>query len=356
MFFLTIFNSNFIIKIINNNNVFYFKSSDNINFKRKLLYFLISFICIIPINTLAYSKYLIPGGENIGIKVNSDGVFVVGFYKVNGEEIAKNSGFMIGDRIISINDNSIHNINDLVSRIENSDDEIKVEYGIIRDNKKQTIKMSLKKSQDNSYKTGIYVKDGVMGIGTLTFIDPETNKYGALGHEITDNNNGFIFTVNSGNIYSSKITSITKASLGKPGEKNANINTKNIYGNISNNLETGIYGTLNKKINNDNILEVMNINDVKIGNAEIITTLSNNKKESFNIKILSIDKSNKTKNFLIEITDTKLIKETGGIVKGMSGSPIIQDGKIVGAITHTVVDNPKKGYGISIERMLESME
>ena len=325
------------------------------NFKRKLLYFLISFICIIPINTMAYSKYLIPGGENIGIKVESDGVFVVGFYKVNGKEIAKNSGFKVGDRIISINDKAIHNISDLVNQIDQNEDEIVVQYGVIRDNRKQTIKMNLTKEKDNSYKTGIYVKDSITGIGTLTFIDPIDNTYGALGHEISDNT-GFNFTIKSGNIYSSKITSITKASLGKPGEKNANINIKNVYGNIKYNLETGIYGTLDKKINDDKAIEVMNVNDVKIGNAEIITTLSNNKKELYDIKILSIDKNNLTKNFLIEITDSKLIKETGGIVKGMSGSPIIQDGKIIGAITHTVVDNPKKGYGISIERMLESME
>ena len=325
------------------------------NFKRKLLYFLISFICIIPINTLAYSKYLIPGGENIGIKVESDGVFVVGFYKVNGSDIAKKAGFKIGDRIVSINNNSIHNISDLVNRIDNNDDVIEIEYGIIRNNKKHTIKMNLKKDKNNSYKTGIYVKDSITGIGTLTFIDPESNKYGALGHEITDKE-GFNFTINSGNIYSSKVTSITKASFNKPGEKNASINLKDVYGDIKYNLETGIYGKLNKKINNEEIVEVMSISDARIGKAEIITTLSDNKKESFDIEILSIDQNNFTKNFLIEITDSKLLKETGGIVKGMSGSPIIQDGKIVGAVTHTVVDNPKKGYGISIIRMLESME
>ena len=326
------------------------------NFKRKLLYFLISFICIIPINTLAYVKYLIPGGENIGIKVASDGVFVVGFYKVDGKEIAKKAGFELGDRIVSIDNSEVHNISDLINQIDRSDKVIEIEYGIIRNNQNKTIKMNLKQENDLSYKTGIYVKDSITGIGTLTFIEPKSNTYGALGHEITDSITGYNFIIKSGNIYSSKITSIAKAKLGKPGEKNANINFNDIYGNIKENLETGIYGTLNKKISNEEVVEVANIDDVRIGKAEIITVLANNKKEHFDIKILSIDKNNATKNFLTEITDAKLINETGGIVKGMSGSPIIQDGKIVGAITHTVVDNPKKGYGISITRMLESME
>ena len=152
------------------------------------------------------------------------------------------------------------------------------------------------------------------------------------------------------------ITSITKASNNKPGEKNASINMKDIYGDINYNLETGIFGKLKKKISNEKAIEVMSIRDVKIGKAEIITVLSNNKKEHFNIEILSIDENNPTKNFLIKVTDERLLNETGGIVKGMSGSPIIQDGKIVGAITHTIVDNPKKGFGISIEKMLESIE
>ena len=325
------------------------------NFKRKLLYFLVSFIFIIPINTLAYTKYLIPGGETIGIKVESDGVFVVGFYKVDGREIAKNAGFKIGDRIVGINDKKIHNVIDLIDNIDSSNNEITIKFDIIRDNQKRVVNMTLKKEKDSSYKTGIYVKDSIVGIGTLSYIDPLTNTFGALGHEITDAQ-GFNFTIATGNIFSSRITSITKATINKPGEKNASINTNEVYGNINYNLETGIFGNLKENISNDEAIEVMNIDDVKIGKAEIITVLSDNKKETYDIEILSIDKDNKTKNFLINITDEKLINETGGIVKGMSGSPIIQDGKLVGAITHTIVDNPKKGFGISIEKMLESVK
>ena len=326
------------------------------NFKRKLLYFLVSFIFIIPINTLAYAKYLIPGGENIGIKVECDGVLVVGFYKVDGKEIAKESGFKIGDRIVSVNDKEVHNVSDLINNINDKSDSITINFGIVRNNINKEIIMTLKKEKDLSYKTGIYVKDSIVGIGTLTFIDPITNSFGALGHEITDNNTGIDFIISSGSIFSSKITSITKSTSNITGEKNASINTKDIYGEINYNLETGIFGKLKKKISNEEAIEVMNINEVEIGKAEIITVLSNNKKEYFDIEILSIDKDNKTKNFLIKIVDERLINKTGGIIKGMSGSPIIQNGKLVGAITHTIVDNPNKGFGISIEKMLNSVE
>ena len=325
------------------------------NFKRKLLYFLVSFIFIIPLDVLAYTKYLIPGGETIGIKVESDGVFVVGFYKVNGHDIAKDAGFKIGDRIVGVNSRVIHNVNELIENIDSSNNEITIKFDIIRDNQNKIINMTLNKETDSSYKTGIYVKDSIVGIGTLSYIDPDNNTFGALGHEITDNS-GFSFTINNGNIYSSRITSITKSALNKPGEKNATININEVYGDIKFNLETGIFGKLNKKISDEKAIEVMNIDDVKIGKAEIITVLNNNQKESFDIEILSIDKSNQTKNFLIKIIDDKLINETGGIVKGMSGSPIIQNGKLVGAITHTIVDNPKKGFGIGIEKMLESVK
>jgi len=327
------------------------------NFKRRLLIFLISFI-IIPINTFAYSKYLIPGGENIGIKIKSDGVFVVGFYPVDGVDIAKKSNLKIGDRIVSINDYSVESVNDLIDKFDDDNDTIKVKFGYIRNGKLNYTEMELKKDKKGGYKTGIYVKDTIIGIGTLTYIDPNNNKYsyGALGHEIIETTSGNNFILSSGNIFSSKITSITKSSVGIPGEKNAKINSKDILGNIKKNNETGIFGNLNEKISDDELIEVGSMDDVRIGKAEIITVLNDNKKEKYDIEILSIDKNNDTKNFLIKIIDEDLLEKTGGIVRGMSGSPIIQDGKIVGAVTHAIVDNPKKGYGISIIKMLESME
>ena len=326
------------------------------NFKRRLLIFLISFSIIIPFNTFAYSKYLIPGGENIGIRINADGVFVVGFYPVNGKDISKTSGLKIGDRIVSINDTVIYNINDLLNNFDYNDDVIALKFGYIRDDKLNYTTIELTKDKNGGYKTGIYVKDSITGIGTLTYINPDNNSYGALGHEVIEVNSGNNFTLLNGKVFSSKIVGVTKSSIGVPGEKNAKIDSNNILGLIDYNLETGIFGKMKKKIKDEELMEVGSMDDVKIGKAEIVTVLEGNKKERFEIKILSIDKKNATKNFLIEITDDKLLNMTGGIIKGMSGSPIIQNEKIIGAVTHTIVDNPKKGYGISIVKMLESVE
>lgn len=326
------------------------------NFKRKLLILLISFSIIIPSNVFAYSKYLIPGGENIGITINSDGVFIVGFYKVNGKNIAENAGFMIGDRIISINDEKISNTRELVEKIKSEDPEITIKLGYIRNNKIDSLKLRLQREKDGTYKTGIYVKDTVTGIGTLTYIDPSDDSYGALGHEIVSSNSNINFTLKKGMVFKSDITSITKGSVGLTGEKNASLDSDKVYGDIKYNLKTGIFGKLNERISDSELLEVAELDEVKIGKAEIITVINGNEKESFDIEILSIDKKNDTKNFLIEITDELLLEKTGGIIKGMSGSPIIQNGKIIGAITHTIVDKPNKGYGISIIKMLESIE
>ncbi len=326
------------------------------NFKRKLLIFLISFIITIPQNIFAYAKYLIPGGENIGIKVQSDGVFVVGFYDVDGRDIGKESGLKVGDRIVSVNDTVIENVNDLLSNFNFKKDKINVQFGYIRNNKLNYTVVTLSKDKNGGYKTGIYVKDTITGIGTLTYINPDDNSYGALGHEIIENNSGNNFSLLSGNIFSSKIIGIKKSSIGTVGEKNAKFNNNDIYGNVSYNIETGIFGKMDKKISNSELMEVGSMDDVKIGKAEIITVLSEDVKEKYEIEILSIDKNNATKNFLIAINDQRLLDKTGGIVKGMSGSPIIQDGKIIGAITHTIVDNPQRGYGISVIKMLESIE
>lgn len=324
------------------------------NFKRKLLIILIFFI-IIPLNTFAYSKYLIPGGQNIGINIKSDGVLVVGFYEVDGKNIAYNQGLRVGDKIVSINDNDITTIEELSKMINSSSEKLNVNLGIIRDNRFKDVKLSLTRGENGIYKTGMYVKDSVTGIGTITFITLD-NQYGALGHEVLESATNEKLEIKEGQIYESKITSITKSTKGVTGEKNARIFFEKVQGDVVKNLETGIFGHYNVEINKEEALEVADINEVTIGKAEIITVLKDNIKEKYEIEILSIDKNSDTKNFAIKLTDKTLLEKTGGIIKGMSGSPIIQNGKIVGAVTHAVVDNPIKGYGISVIKMLESIE
>ncbi len=321
------------------------------NFKRKLLILFLTLI-ILPLNAFAYSNYLVPGGENLGINIHSNGILVVGFY--NTENVK--TDLQIGDLIISINDRDISSINDMLKLINTNDDRINLVIGYKRNGQEKTTNMNLVKDSSGIFKTGLYVKDSVTGIGTLTFIDPTTNKYGALGHAITDSKTNIKFEIKDGKIFKADVLSIDRSEDGEPGEKNAKFYFDTTYGTIDQNEETGIYGTYSDDYNSKMLVEVGQLDEIKEGSAIIRTTLDNNKVEDFNIEILSVDKESDTKNILFKITDTTLLEKTGGIVKGMSGSPIIQNNKIIGAVTHTVVSDNTRGYGISIIKMLESIE
>lgn len=320
------------------------------NFKRRLLILFLTFM-ILPFNTFALSKYLVPGGENIGINIKSNGVLIVGFY-----ESSAKSSLQIGDIIVSIDDNQVSSINDMLKLVDSSKDEVTLKIGYKRNNQLLSTNLSLVKDENGVFKTGLYVKDSITGIGTLTFIDPTTNQYGALGHSITDSKTNIRFEIKDGKIFKSDVTSIDKSQNGQTGEKNAKFYFDTVYGTIEQNEETGIYGTYSDDYNSKELVQVGSIDEIELGEAYIKTTLDNNKVENFNIEILSIDKDSDTKNILFKVTDSTLLEKTGGIVKGMSGSPIIQNNKIIGAITHTVISDNTKGYGISIIKMLESME
>ena len=320
------------------------------NFKRRLLILFLTFM-ILPFNTFALSKYLVPGGENIGINIKSNGVLVVGFYESNAK-----SSLQIGDIIVSIDDNQVSSINDMLKLVDSSEDEVTLKVGYKRNNQLFSTDLSLVKDENGVFKTGLYVKDSITGIGTLTFIDPTTNQYGALGHSITDSKTNVRFEIKDGKIFKSDVTSIDKSQNGQTGEKNAKFYFDTVYGTIEQNEETGIYGTYSEDYNSKELVEVGSIDEIELGEAYINTSLDNNKVENFNIEILSIDKESDTKNILFKVTDSTLLEKTGGIVKGMSGSPIIQNNKIIGAVTHTVISDNTKGYGISIIKRLESME
>ena len=314
---------------------------------KKLILLFILFV--FPINVFAYSNRVIVGGETIGIEVHSNGVYVVGFYSVNGKNIGEDSGFMIGDIIKKINGVDVLSINSL-NNILSIDSSYK--FDVIRNGESIVIPMHLEEEND-TLKTGLYVKDTINGIGTLSYIDPETNVYGSLGHEILETKSYSKFEISEGSIYSSTVNNIRKSSNGNTGEKKANIDKSNEIGNILINEVNGIYGEYKDDYSNREILEVGDINSIKKGAASIRTVVSGNLINDYSINIINIDESNSTKNILFEITDKELLSITGGIVQGMSGSPIIQDNKIIGVVNYVIVDNTKRGYGIFITKMLE---
>ena len=323
--------------------------------KNNILLTLIFTLLIIPNYALAYSDYIVAGGENIGIELNSKGVIIVGTYEVNGINHAKEANLRAGDKIIKINNKDVINIEEMLKVIENSNNKSNINITYLRGNKTNDTSLKLSKSSDNIYKTGLYVKDSISGVGTLTFIDPNTKLFGALGHEIIEKNTGQKLEIKDGKIYSSTVTGITRSDIGKPGEKAARYNSSDIFGNVKENTTSGIFGNYTSTIPDKKLYKVAKENDIKTGNATIFTVIDGNTIESFAINILRINK-NTTKNILFEITDSRLLRNTGGIVQGMSGSPIIQDNFIVGAVTHVVVDDPTKGYGIFITTMLEEAE
>lgn len=310
---------------------------------------------IMPQSILAYSDYIIAGGENIGLQVKNKGLIVAGFYKVSNIYPAKDALLEKGDTIVKADDKTIESIDDFVNAVKDSNQRnIKISY--IRNNKDNVTTLNLINDK-GVLKTGLYVKDMVSGIGTLTYIDPKTKLYGALGHEIIESSSGMKINVKDGKIYDSKVTSIDKSIRGEPGAKNANINSNMVFGDIKENTQNGVFGNYISKIDDNKLYKVADYKDINLGNAKIITVINDNQKREYNINIIKVSNNkNDNKNILFEITDEELMNKTGGIVQGMSGSPIIQDDKIVGAVTNVVVNNPRKGYGIFITTMLNEAE
>ncbi|MBQ9834558.1 MAG: PDZ domain-containing protein [Bacilli bacterium] len=314
--------------------------------------YIIAIICsmmIFPGMTLAYSDYIIPGGETLGIDIKSEGIMIIGFYKINGKY---NKGELrVGDYITKINGEDVTSLEQLTTKIENNVSKKKIIVTYTR--KGKTSETAIDLIYDNNiYKTGLYVKDSITGIGTLTYIDPNTKIYGALGHEIMEKSTNSIVEIKTGTIFENRITSINKSINGNPGSKNAEFNLNNIYGDIKKNTKYGIYGNYSALLPQKETLEVAEIDEVEVGEAFIYTVLENQKVEKFSISINSINEDAYIKNLIFSITDERLIEKTGGVVQGMSGSPIIQNDKIIGAVTHVIVDDVLSGYGIFITTML----
>ncbi len=312
-------------------------------------------LILLPFNVLAYSNFIVPGGETLGIEVNSKGIMVIGFYQINGKYNKGTPNIKPGDYITKINGTAVNNIKELTAIIEKNVNNKEVEITYLRNNNEKTSTLSLIED-DGLYKTGLYVKDNITGIGTLTYIDPNSLIYGALGHEIVEGNTNSIVEIKSGSIFRNSITSIDKSTNGIAGSKNAKFYYNTKYGTINKNTKYGIYGNYTNNLPNKKLMEVAQPNELKVGKAKIYTVLKDETISDYDIEITAINENANIKNISFVLDDAELIDKTGGIVQGMSGSPIIQNNKIVGAVTHVIVDNPLTGYGIFITTMLEEGE
>lgn len=331
------------------------------NIEIKLLGFL-------PLKTIEVNVidkvYLIPGGHSIGVKLDTKGVIVVAFSDIIGQDgkkhnPAKEAGIKKGDVILEINGVKVENSDHVIELLNNAKNET-INVKIERKNKIFTTEVKLVRNKDEKqYRLGTWIRDKTAGIGTLTFFDPETKIFGALGHGITDIDTGFLLPVENGQIMIARVSSIQQGKKGLPGElRGVFFEPEDKIGEIEKNTKYGIYGVLQKNINNSLYSKPLPIglqSEVKLGKAYILTTTEDNKINKYEIEIIKAQRQlvPSQKSMIIKVTDKKLLRKTGGIVQGMSGSPIIQDGKIIGAVTHVFINDPTKGYGLYIEWMLK---
>lgn len=315
--------------------------------------------------------YVIPSGRSIGVRLKSKGVMVVGYHLVaakNGNvSPAEDANLRLGDNILKLNGVMVEGSEDFAS-IANAcgNAKKKVKFSYLRGGKEyQTEVTPTYNVKEKAYQLGVYVRNFAAGIGTLTFYEPTHGVYGALGHAITDADTSKPLIVGSGTIFRSSIKSIEKGQAGEPGEKRGIfVQEHNVVGNILKNTSFGIFGQMESLSDN---LEASNLEkavpiatpqQVKEGPAKILTVVEGDKVESFDIEIVeaSSQPTIAPKGLVIKVTDPKLLKRTGGIVQGMSGSPILQSGMLIGAVTHVLVNDPTSGYGTYIKWMIDQTD
>jgi stage IV sporulation protein B len=325
------------------------------------------FFGIIPVRTVnvdvVSSKNLVACGNTIGVKIKLDGILVIGISNVasNGQKIipVRNSGIRPGSIITAVNGKTVESIEDLTDEIEHSGgNPIKIAFRS-DDVLHEAMVSPVRSSEDDKYHIGLWVRDSTAGIGTLTFYDEKTGRFGALGHGITDIDTGMLMSVKSGEILESDILGVKMSKSGVPGELKGIFTEGTKLGTILSNTEIGIYGKLEQnamqRIKGRTYPVGVRAN-IKEGPATILSNIDGRKIEEYDILIQRVSRQNLngSKGMIIKITDERLLNTTGGIVQGMSGSPIIQDGKIVGAVTHVLVNDPTRGYGIFVEAMLRN--
>lgn len=325
----------------------------------------LQFFGLIPVKTInvdvVSNRNLVACGNTIGVKIKLDGILVIGISSVasNGQKTVpvRNTGIRPGSVIIGVNGRETGSIDDLVDEIDQSGGRpLRIKYRSGDEVQEATVTPVIS-SEDGKYHIGLWVRDSTAGIGTLTFYDTNTGKFGALGHGITDVDTGTLMKVKTGEILESDILGVKMSKSGVPGELKGVFSEGRHLGTILSNTEVGIYGKIDRsamqRVKGRSYPVGVRAN-IREGPATILSNIDGKNIEEYDIVIQKVSRQNLngSKGMIIKITDEKLLNATGGIVQGMSGSPVIQDGKIIGAVTHVLVNDPTRGYGIFIETML----
>ncbi len=299
---------------------------------------------------VAATELLVPGGTLVGLELSNDTVTVAAFDDALGSD-ARRSGLRIGDEILSIDGTEVDTIEDVRKALTACDTD--VELQLRRGESRHTLRINPRATEDGP-RLGVYLKQGVAGIGTVTFYDPETHRFGTLGHAVSDGG-GKILAMTEGRAFPAQVASVKKGISGQPGQLRGTADAVQTVGTLIKNTPQGVFGTSPTGWPGEP-LPVADYDEIRTGAATIRSTVQGDRVQEYSVEILKIYPEDRAdhRNFLIKVTDPSLLEATGGIVQGMSGSPIIQDGKLIGAVTHVLVNDPTTGYGIFIENMLDA--
>jgi len=332
--------------------------------KSKMQIAILSAAVMLVLSTGAYAispEKVIPMGDTVGIDFQTKGVIIEdmnSYTDDSGKTVSPcaDAGLKVGDVIFAINEIEISDPESIKTAISGCNGKA-ISLTVERNGTMQKYSVLPYKNAKGAYELGLWLKNGVTGLGTLTFYDGESGLYGALGHPVSDENSGKPIEVKEGTLYSAEVTGIEKGKTGTPGRLNGSIDGENSIGSVEKNSVYGIYGKLDASSVDSmgEYIPVAEEDEIELGTAQIICSVSG-EKERYDAEILRIynGSASEGKTVMIKVTDERLLSLTGGIVQGMSGSPIIQNGKLIGAVTHVLVSDPTRGYGIGIEKMLEA--
>lgn len=306
---------------------------------------------------------VIPVGRAVGIKLFSDGVMVVGLSDVETQKgavsPAKRCGLQEGDIITHINSTQVDSIEEVQSVLQDLSG-AQMSIRAVRGEKQvQMTAQAVQCSADGAFKLGAWIRDSMAGIGTVTFYDPDSGVFGALGHGINDVDTALLMPLQSGSIMYAEVTDVRRGQSGTPGELHGTFQTERDMGALFANTDSGVFGVLtDKALAQAQPMEVATRDQVQTGPASILSNIAGDQVESYAVEITHIypESAGETRNMMIHVTDQRLLEATGGIIQGMSGSPLIQNGRIVGAVTHVLISDPSQGYAILAENMLETAE
>ena len=308
-------------------------------------------LCVwLAVQSVSAAKVLIPGGQVIGLSLQDNTVTVAAFDQQLGQA-AKDAGLQIGDRIVSIDTQQVQSAEDIREILQRSDGS--VEIGILRGTKSKKLHLAPPVTEEGP-RLGVYLKQGITGIGTVTWYDASGKTFGALGHGV-NRPNGDLVTMVTGSVYPAAVVSVRKGLAGEPGQLMGTMTEQQPLGVLKKNTVCGVFGILDA-VPASQPLPVGSRDEIRTGPAVIRSTVQDSQLQEYSVEILKIypNAAAAGRNMLLKVTDPRLLETTGGIVQGMSGSPIIQDGKLIGAVTHVLVNDPTTGYGIFIENMLDA--